>query len=164
MQKLIVYYTIYAVLVVICLIKPVYAGNLDGILEQTESDFNNKVSHYKEVDRQRAIAAAEASRNRDRSKDVCYTLPSGSDAQIACLGKYPNAVRNDRARNILLGYCYSLGASTELNDDLSYICSNGVSACSSLDNGEAAYWCGQCGGTRRWLAVYSLGHTIQCFK
>jgi hypothetical protein len=109
-------------------------------------------------------AAARASKNRDRSKDVCYQLPSGSDAQTACLGKYPNSVKNERARNILLGYCYSMGSSSELSNDLSYVCTNGISACSSFDDGDAAYHCKQCGATRSWLAVYSLGHVIQCFK
>lgn len=104
----------------------------------------------------------EALRDRDRSDDVCYQMPTGSDAQIACLGDHVMAIRDDRARNIMLGNCYALGTD-DFSRDLSYICTNGVRACSILDNGDAAYHCGECGATRRWLATYSLGYPIQCF-
>lgn len=103
------------------------------------------------------------SSNRDRSKDVCYQLPSGSDAQIACLGEHIGAIRDDRARLIMQGNCFALGSS-DFSSDLSYVCSNGVRACSIFDNGDAAYHCRECGATRRWLAVYSLGSIIQCFN
>lgn len=99
---------------------------------------------------------------QDRQKDVCYQLPAGSDAQTACLGEHIMAIRNDRARNIMLGNCLSLGSSKS-SSNLSYVCKNGPPACLTLDDGDAAYHCKQCGATRRWLAVYSLGHTIRCF-
>ena len=108
--------------------------------------------------------AAEAMRDRDRSKDVCYQLPSGSDMQTACLGDYPYAVQNERARNLLLGNCFNMGSSTELSNDLSYVCERGPSACSVFDDGDAAYWCNECDASSRWLAVYSYGRIIQCFK
>lgn len=143
------------------------SGNLDGLLGDMQGDFkqgrqrNDAIS----AERKRKAAEKEAARSaRDRSRDFCYALPAGSDAQIACLGDYPNAIRDDRARNIMLGYCYSLGSNSDFTQDLSYICSEGPRGCSLLDNGKAAYWCSECGGTRSWLAVYSLGHIIQCRK
>lgn len=138
--------------------------DLTELLKQTENDFNQGVQDGKKIERDTKRKAAERAANRDRSKDVCYQLPSGSDAQTACFGKYPNSVTNERARNILLGFCHSMGDHSELSSDLSYVCSKGISACSSFDDGDAAYYCKQCGATRSWLAVYSLGHTIQCFK
>lgn len=149
-----------------CIASVSYTQSLDltDLLNQTESDYNQGIKDGEQIERDAARQAAERARNRDTSNDVCYQMPSGSDAQTACLGKYPNSVRNERARNILLGYCSSMGDNTELSNDLSYVCSNGVSACSSFDDGDAAYHCRQCGATPRWLAVYSLGHLIKCFN
>jgi len=101
--------------------------------------------------------------SRDRSNDVCYQLRAGSDAQLACLGEHIAAIRDDRARYIMQGSCFGLGSS-DFSSDLSYICDNGVNACSILDDNDAAYHCRECGATRRWLAVYSLGSIIQCFN
>ena len=64
-------------------------------------------------------------------------MPSGSDVQTACLAEYPNAVRNERVRNLLLGYCNSMGGYSELSKDLSYICTTGKSGCSVLDDTNA---------------------------
>ncbi len=146
---------------------PAYSFDLTNTLKQTEGDFNNAVKDGKRKEReaqQRAAEREERLRNRDRSNDVCYSFPSGSDVQTACLNEYPNSVKNERARNILLGYCASMGDSSDFSSALSYICSNGKSACSILKDGDAAYHCDQCGATRRWLAVYSLGRLIKCFK
>ena len=149
---------------------PSAAGSLDvqGALNSLQGEYENS---KKQRDLQRKQNAQEAARkakenaaNRDRSKDVCYQMESGSDAQTACLGEHVYAIRDKRAQNIMLGHCYSLGASSDFNSDLSYVCSEGKRGCSILDDGEASYWCGECGGTRRWLAVYSLGTIIQCFK
>ena len=146
----------------------VFAGDLSDALSTTKKGFESNVQKNKTIRRQNEIDAArrakERSQNRDRSKDVCYQMPSGSDVQTACLAEYPNAVRNERARNLLLGYCNSMGGYSELSKDLSYICTTGKSGCSVLDDTNAGYWCGQCGGTRRWLAVYSLGRIIQCYN
>lgn len=143
-----------------------YAQSLDltDLLNQTENDFNQGIEDGKQLERDAARRAENRAANRDRSKDVCYQLPANSDAQIACLGEHPYAIRNDRARNIVLGICYSMGSNTELSNDLTYVCENGVKACGVFDDGDAGYWCGECGATRTWLAVYSLGHIIQCYN
>lgn len=149
---------------------PSEAGSLDvqGALNSVQGTFDN-AKKQRDLQRQKNAeeaerAARERAANRDRSKDVCYQLKAGSDAQIACLGDHIHAIKDKRAQNIMLGYCYSLGSSSDFNDDLSYICSEGKRGCNILEDGKAAYWCGECGGTRRWLAVYSLGTIIQCFK
>lgn len=155
-------------------VAPAFSADYSDLLNQGEGSFNQSVQENeqwlqqeKARDAQRAAEqkrhSREAWKNRDRSKDVCFQLDSGSDAQTACLGKHPHAVKNDRARNILLGYCSSMGGSSRFADNLSYVCYEGKKGCSILD-GAASYWCDICGGTRRWLAVYSLGHTIQCFN
>jgi len=140
--------------------------SLSDILQGSDKAFQDAArSSHQRVEEQRRRAAQQAeerARNRDRSNDVCYQMPSGSDAQTACFGEFPFSVRDERARNILLGHCSSLGSGT-YNSNLSYVCSVGTQGCSVL-SGDASYWCQQCGGTRRWLAVYSLGHTIQCFN
>ncbi len=132
--------------------------SLGGLIERNQADFDQA-----RRDKERADDARAARReNRDRSNDVCYSLPSGSDAETACLGKYILAIRNDRARNIMMGNCLSLGSSKS-SSELSYVCANGLNACTALSDGNASYHCKKCGATRRWLAVYSLGHVIQCF-
>lgn len=146
---------------------PVFASDFTDLLRRGESSFRSEhQAHRDSISEQRrraAAAARERERNRDRSRDVCYQLSAGSDAQLACLGDNVYAIRNERARNILLGHCHSLGSSS-FDRDLGYICSVGSSGCHSLRNGDASYWCTQCGGTRRWLAVYSLGHVLQCYR
>lgn len=141
--------------------------DVGGALKSVQGEFDRAKDNRDDIREQNAQEAArraaEAARNRDRSKDVCYQLPSGSDAQIACFGDHVMAIRDDRARNIMLGNCLVLGGS-DFSNDLGYICQNGKTACSILSNGTAAYNCETCGASRRWLAVYSLGHTIQCFK
>lgn len=154
-----------ALLLTLLLISPmgVSAQGLQGALDETRGDFNERFNDTQNAREQRQRERQQAAQSRDRSRDVCYSLPNGSDAQTACLGDHPYAVKNERARNLLLGQCYAFSASNELSQDLSYICANGVNSCSLLE-GDAAYWCHECDGTRRWLAVYSLGHIIQCFK
>lgn len=132
------------------------------------SSFLNKANEgssqlFERLNDEQSKAQEKARQNRDSSKDVCYQLTPGSDAQTACFGKYPHSVKNERARNILLGNCFSMGSSTELSNDLSYVCERGPSACVVFDDGDAGYWCKKCGATRTWLAVYSLGPIIQCF-
>lgn len=106
-------------------------------------------------------AAAKRARERDRTDDVCFTLPAGSDAQTACLGKHPMAVRSEVARNLLLGNCGAVyGDGSDLNKNLSYACSHGVDGCFSF-KGDAAYWCKQSDASKRWLAVYSYGYIIK---
>ena len=142
------------------LISPASALDLSSDIDaakQSHSDRTNKMNS-KRAER------VQRSQSRDRSDDVCYQLKVGSDAQIACLGDHIFAIKNDRARNIMLGNCNHFGASTSLDADLSYICNTGPKACSILNNNDAAYWCQQCDASRRWMAVYSLGRTIQCFK
>lgn len=131
----------------------------DSFLKKADEGSSALFDKLDEKQRKAAAAAAK----RDRSKDVCYQLPAGSDMQTACMGDYPMAVENDRARNLLLGNCLALGPSSELTNDLSYICSNGPRACNVLDDGNAAYWCGECNASSRWLAVYSYGRVIQCY-
>jgi hypothetical protein len=101
--------------------------------------------------------------NRDKSKDVCFMLPSGSDAHYACM-EMPAVVKDKRAQNILYGYCGSLGPSSKMNRALEFVCYEGKKGCGIINDSNAAYWCDQCGGTRKWLAVYSLGHVIQCHR
>lgn len=144
------------------------AENLRGLLDQSRGEVDAAVRQNAAEAARQAAARAERDRlreqQRDRSRDFCYSLPMGSDAEKACRGEFVVTIQNDRARNILQGYCGALGASTELNRDLSYICDTGVKGCPLLDNSDAAHWCTQCGGTRNWLATYSLGYMIKCFR
>lgn len=146
---------------------PAWALDVGGAISNVEGAFDSATQQVdrtrEEIKREQAGKAAERERTRDRSKDVCYSFEAGSDIQTACLNEYPMAVRNERARNILLGYCSSLGSS-DFSSELSYVCREGAGGCSALSNGDAAYWCKQCAATRPWLAVYSLGSIIQCFK
>jgi len=144
--------------------EPAHSFDLRDTLKQSESGFNSALKDGKRKEReakQRAAEREQRLKNRDRSNDVCYSFPSGSDLQNACLNEYPNLVKNERARNLLLGYCSSMGDSSDLSNALSYICDYGRKGCSLL--GEAAYHCDKCGATPRWLAVYSLGSLIQCY-
>lgn len=93
-------------------------------------------------------------------ENFCYRF-SDVDTQNACFG-HSNRVQNIDARNILLGNCYVLREQLKDNG-VSYACDKGVKGCGAIKNGSAAYNCQQCKGTRSWLAVYSLGSTIQCF-
>lgn len=136
--------------------------DLTDLLNQTESDYNQGLKDGEQIERDIARQAAERARNRDTSNDFCYSIDN-EDARQACLGE-PYLVSNLRARNILLGNCYAFDSNTDFDRDLQYICSEGKNGCSLLDNSTASYQCNQCGGTRRWLATYSLGTIIQCFK
>ena len=132
----------------------------DSFLKKADEGSTKFFDRLKEEDKR----AAEAAQRRDKSKDVCYQFKSGSDLQTACLGEYPYSVKSERARNLLLGNCYSMGSSSELSNDLSYTCERGVSGCATFDDGDAAYWCTQCNASTQWLAVYSYGRIIQCYK
>lgn len=136
--------------------------DLTDLLNQTESDYNQGLERGEQIERDAARQAAERARNRDTSNDFCYAI-SNQDAQNSCLGE-PYRVTNLRAQNILLGNCYAFDTNTDFTRHLQYICTEGKRGCSLLDDSTAAYQCDQCGGTRRWLATYSLGTTIQCFK
>ncbi len=144
---------------------PARAFDLSGGNAATQDEFNsqaNQVQQNREtIKRQQQEQAKRQWENRDKWKTMCYGLPSG-DAVTACLGEYPHAVENERARNILLGNCYALG-SGDLSTALGAICKEGASKCSWLSNGEAAYYCQKCGGRREWAALYAMGHLIQCF-
>ncbi len=140
------------------------AESLRGLLDQSQTEFESaqEQNANDRIEAQRAAKAAAA--QRDRSRDFCFALPSGSDAQKACRNEFVLTIEDKRAWNIMQGYCGSLDTSSELNRDISYICSVGASGCSLLDDSDASYMCRECGGTRSWLATYSLGYAIQCFK
>lgn len=140
------------------------AESLRGLLDQSQTEFK---SAQDQNAKDRIAAQEEAARRaaqRDRSRDFCFALPNGSDAQKACRSEFVSSIEDKRAWSIMHGFCGSLGPSSDFNNDLSYICSVGSSGCGLLDDSDASYWCRECGGTRSWLATYSLGYIIQCFK
>lgn len=146
---------------------PAFSFDLTDTLSETREGFQKDLNHRQRVQNETARRQKEEAdrrwRNRDKFQDACYKFEVGSDIHTACMGEFPATIRNERARNIMQGYCGALG-SDSFSSDLSYVCSRGVSGCSILRNGDAAYACQQCGGTRRWLAVYSLGGLIKCYK
>lgn len=140
--------------------------DLTGVLDDTRDDFNAGIREGEQIAkdqaRRAAERAAERSRNRDNSNDFCYSIEN-QNAQNACL-EMPYAVTDSRAQNILLGNCYAFNTNSDLSRSIQYICAEGRRGCTLLDDSTAAYHCDQCGGTRRWIATYSLGTIIQCFK
>jgi hypothetical protein len=147
---------------------PTHAGSIDvgGLIDSVEDDYNETIEKTKRVRKKNADdakrKAAESARNRDKTNDFCYAIDN-QDAQNACLG-LPYAVEDERARNILLGNCYAFKTNSKLSQHLQYICTEGKRGCSLLKDATASYQCGQCGGTRQWIATYSLGVTINCYR
>lgn len=146
---------------------PALSLDLTETLSETLPGFQKDQSKRQQIQNETARRQKEEAdrrwRNRDKFQDACYKFKAGSDIHTACMGQYPNTIRNDRARNIMQGYCGTLG-SDPFSSRLSYVCDRGVSGCSILENSKASYACQQCGGTRRWLAVYALGGIIMCHK
>ena len=156
------------VMIVLALVptSTVKAFDLSGVHSGNDTTFDDgyarrakERSDYAFEQKRRLQAAWQ---NRDRSKDVCFQFASNTDARRTCLGEEIGLIEDERARNIMFGYCASLGDG-ELARGLADICDRGADSCFQLDDTQAAIYCEKCGGTRNWLATYSLGHLIKCF-
>lgn len=151
-----------------------FADSYGSALDSGDKSFNQKAkNNQKWLEQERKRDARKAAESKKRIRDsvnakmrapenqVCFGITS-DESRNACLNE-PYSLKSDDARNILLGQCFSLSRSAQERQFVA-VCTEGKRACVQLKSDDAKYWCTQCNGSRRWLATYATGVTIQCYK
>mgnify|MGYP000029418097 CR=1 FL=1 len=106
-----------------------------------------------------ALGSSSSASPSSFSDSFCWSI-NNDDARYACLNK-PYQTRNEDARRILLGNCYSLSRPAD-SQGFTSVCARGKSGCYSLKNQSLHYPCTSCDGSKQWAATAVAGSVFQC--